>query len=369
MNEQDSIFYINKDHLGSFDVITNPDGSVREMYNYDPWGRRRNPADWSYNNVPEEFFLDRGFTGHEHLDKLGLINMNGRVYDPVMALFLSPDNFVQSPDLTQNFNRYTYCLNNPLKYSDPSGYSYKAYMDDRYDEGNYWYRGQAPVTWTDWQSYHHMGGGGGGYFYNSYTGQYKNEAWETVDYSEVHNNYIVPNSDFSFSGEIARNFLRDYLSGGDATINRNHIEIKKTDFLGIKGLTLYSYYGFDIDKNRKDYNTSGGVYIRLGYESATGKWVQLVTSSDRPSPFIDTFSKNSYYYPNQWVEGGITIFEDWPLRPWDVSWRADLLFEEQGEVIIHLNYGFDIKGGKTNIIPFRSFKPVPFEYFMQGYPY
>jgi hypothetical protein len=159
------------------------------------------------------------------------------------------------------------------------------------------------------------------------------------------------------------------LSGGDATINRNHIEIKKTDFLGIKGLTLYSYYGFDIDKNRKDYNTSGGVYIRLGYESATGKWVQLVTSSDRPSPFIDTFSKNSYYYPNQWVEGGITIFEDWPLRPWDVSWRADLLFEEQGEVIIHLNYGFDIKGGKTNIIPFRSFKPVPFEYFMQGYPY
>ena len=124
-----------------------------------------------------------------------------------------------------------------------------------------------------------------------------------------------------------------------------------------------------VDKNRKDYTTSGGVYIRLGYESATGKWVQLVTSSDRPSPFIDTFSKNSYYYPNQWVEGGITIFEDWPLRPWDVSWRADLLFEEQGEVIIHLNYGFDIKGGKTNIIPFRSFKPVPFEYFMQGYPY
>jgi len=132
MNEQDSIFYINKDHLGSFDVITNPDGSVREMYNYDPWGRRRNPADWSYNNVPEEFFLDRGFTGHEHLDKLGLINMNGRVYDPVMALFLSPDNFVQSPDLTQNFNRYTYCLNSPLKYSDPTGMTYYKL------EGNDW---------------------------------------------------------------------------------------------------------------------------------------------------------------------------------------------------------------------------------------
>jgi hypothetical protein len=89
--------------------------------------------------------------------------MNGRVYDPLMAMFLSPDNFVQSPDLTQNLNRYTYCLNNPLVYSDPSGYTYKAYMDYIYDEGNYWYRGQAPGTWTDWQSYHHMGGDEGSF--------------------------------------------------------------------------------------------------------------------------------------------------------------------------------------------------------------
>ncbi|HOW10776.1 MAG TPA: RHS repeat-associated core domain-containing protein [Bacteroidales bacterium] len=122
MNEQDSIFYINKDHLGSFDVITNPDGSVRERYNYDPWGRRRNPTDWSYNNVPEEFFLDRGFTGHEHLDKFELINMNGRVYDQVMAMFLSPDFYIQAPDLAQNYNRFSYCLNIPLIYVDPSGY-------------------------------------------------------------------------------------------------------------------------------------------------------------------------------------------------------------------------------------------------------
>ena len=116
----------------------------------------------SNNNVPEEFFLDRGFTGHEHLDKFELINMNGRVYDQVMAMFLSPDNFVQSPDLTQNFNRYTYCLNNPLVYSDPSGYTYKAYMDYIYDEDNYWYRGQAPGTWTDWESFHNISGGGTG---------------------------------------------------------------------------------------------------------------------------------------------------------------------------------------------------------------
>ncbi len=47
--------------------------------------------------------------------------MNGRVYDPVLGRFLSPDNFVQAPDFTQNFNRYAYCLNNPLIYTDPTG--------------------------------------------------------------------------------------------------------------------------------------------------------------------------------------------------------------------------------------------------------
>ncbi|NMB65758.1 MAG: hypothetical protein GYA16_12915, partial [Spirochaetes bacterium] len=63
----------------------------------------------------------RGYTGHEELPWFNLINMNGRLYDPLVARFLSPDNYVQAPDFTQNFNRYTYCLNNPLKYTDPSG--------------------------------------------------------------------------------------------------------------------------------------------------------------------------------------------------------------------------------------------------------
>lgn len=47
--------------------------------------------------------------------------MNGRIYDPKLHRFLQPDNFVQDPFNTQNFNRYGYVLNNPLKYTDPSG--------------------------------------------------------------------------------------------------------------------------------------------------------------------------------------------------------------------------------------------------------
>ncbi|RLD69094.1 MAG: hypothetical protein DRI87_09925, partial [Bacteroidetes bacterium] len=67
------------------------------------------------------YLFDRGFTGHEHLDNFDLINMNGRVYDPWLGRFLSPDNFVQSATYSQNFNRYSYALNNPLKYTDPDG--------------------------------------------------------------------------------------------------------------------------------------------------------------------------------------------------------------------------------------------------------
>ena len=47
--------------------------------------------------------------------------MNGRMYDPVTSSFLSVDSYVQAPDFSQSFNRYAYCLNNPLKYTDPSG--------------------------------------------------------------------------------------------------------------------------------------------------------------------------------------------------------------------------------------------------------
>jgi RHS repeat-associated core domain len=66
-------------------------------------------------------FLGRGYTGHEHLAEFSLIDMNGCMYDPLLGRFLSPDPFVQIPDFSQNFNRYSYCLNNPLIYTDPSG--------------------------------------------------------------------------------------------------------------------------------------------------------------------------------------------------------------------------------------------------------
>jgi|WetSurMetagenome_2_1015567.scaffolds.fasta_scaffold118358_3 RHS repeat-associated protein len=63
----------------------------------------------------------KGTIGHEHYDPFNLIDMNGRVYDPIIGRFLSPDPVIQAPDFTQNYNSYSYCYNNPLKYYDPSG--------------------------------------------------------------------------------------------------------------------------------------------------------------------------------------------------------------------------------------------------------
>ncbi|MDD3743013.1 MAG: hypothetical protein PHX54_05265, partial [Lentimicrobiaceae bacterium] len=114
------MYYVLTDYQGSITGITDASGNLLENLSYDPWGRRRNPNNWTDYTVQPSMF-DRGYTGHEHLDQFGLINMNGRVYDPFLARFLSPDPFVQAPEYSQNYNRYSYAWNNPLKYTDPSG--------------------------------------------------------------------------------------------------------------------------------------------------------------------------------------------------------------------------------------------------------
>ena len=114
------VWAIFRDNLGTITHVKN--GTNVQEYSYDAFGRRRDKDDWSYTLTGEPaLFADRGFTGHEHLEQFGLINMNGRLYDPLVGRFLSPDNYVQAPDYTQSFNRYGYCWNNPLVYTDPDG--------------------------------------------------------------------------------------------------------------------------------------------------------------------------------------------------------------------------------------------------------
>ncbi len=117
-----NLYYILRDHLGSVSVIIDADGNVVQELSYDAWGNMRNPKTWELyvENAPKLLF-GRGYTGHEHLQDFGLINMNARLYSPFLGRFFSPDPYVQAPDFSQSFNRYSYCLNNPLTYSDKSG--------------------------------------------------------------------------------------------------------------------------------------------------------------------------------------------------------------------------------------------------------
>ena len=99
------------------------------IYSYDDFGnfalrRKMNSPviseTFTYDNINTTF--DRGFCMHEHYRDFNLINMNGRLYDPLVGRMLSPDIVIQNPEYSQSYNRYSYCFNNPLKYIDPSGY-------------------------------------------------------------------------------------------------------------------------------------------------------------------------------------------------------------------------------------------------------
>lgn len=118
--------YLLRDHLGSVTTVLDVNGVVQEM-SFDAWGQRRNITNWQSllgNYLPtfDVSTTQRGFTGHEMVDSMGLIHMNGRIYDPKLARFMQADPFVQAPDNTQSYNRYSYVWNNSLNSTDPSGY-------------------------------------------------------------------------------------------------------------------------------------------------------------------------------------------------------------------------------------------------------
>lgn len=116
--------YYLKDHLGSNTGYTGDNGVLLEELSFDAWGKRRN-ADWTATNNPIGTSHERGFTNHEHYDLFAMIDMNGRVYDPVLGRFLQPDPYIQDITDLQALNRYSYMDNNPLSGTDPTGYKKK----------------------------------------------------------------------------------------------------------------------------------------------------------------------------------------------------------------------------------------------------
>lgn len=121
-------YIVYTDHLGSIVSVTDTKANIVAEQNFDAWGRRRPANKWytyyplgggNMASLPD--WLYRGYTGHEMLPQFNLINMNGRIYDPILGRMLSPDNYVSTPYGTQGYNRYAYALNNPLTYIDKDG--------------------------------------------------------------------------------------------------------------------------------------------------------------------------------------------------------------------------------------------------------
>ncbi|WP_227411513.1 RHS repeat-associated core domain-containing protein [Cruoricaptor ignavus] len=129
---QAKFVFLHKDYLGSILAISDEAGNKIEQRHFDAWGNLTHlqvngGAIMTDENQIRDFLsnggllLDRGYTSHEHFAEVGLIHMNGRLYDPLLRRFLNADENIQDMFNTQNYNKYGYVMNNPLMLSDPSG--------------------------------------------------------------------------------------------------------------------------------------------------------------------------------------------------------------------------------------------------------
>jgi RHS repeat-associated protein len=117
----EDVLYLHRSNLTSVAMITDKSGNILEQLSYHPFGLRR-PPDWSQSGSVSSI-TDHGYTDHEHIanDAVGIIDTGGRLYNPQTGRFLSNDSYFEFPAYSQATNPYSYTVNNPVSYYDPSG--------------------------------------------------------------------------------------------------------------------------------------------------------------------------------------------------------------------------------------------------------
>ena len=133
IDDTETYFY-HSDHLGSSTVITDNNADIKQEVFYYPFGEIK-------TNTGSDIASHK-FTGQEFDGETGLYYYNARYYDPKLARFVSADTIVPDPRNPQALNRYSYVINNPIKYIDPSGHGW---LSDTWEDIKDW----ASDTWED----------------------------------------------------------------------------------------------------------------------------------------------------------------------------------------------------------------------------
>ncbi|MES2382148.1 MAG: FG-GAP-like repeat-containing protein [Bacteroidota bacterium] len=399
--EGEQMFYLHHDYQGSLMAISTQDGYSVERRSYDAWGRPRDPITWSYN-LGQAFGgagygkTMRGYTMHEHLEMFSLINMNGRLYDPIVGRMLSPDNYIQEPGNTQSYNRYSYCVNNPLKYTDPSGNSWVnwAYaLAGAYGGGVAANGGELnPLHWSPTNPgtyFGILGGAAIGYMgANGTTFNINaNISGVTLPLGRITVGIVNTALSLGFGSETFGGYLgSDFVlkhnkenSGNDLTMNDNYRTIvnpaKRSFFtLGDKGrVEIYQF---------EKYSDLGvyGLTIDLGFDNFEheGKfnWVQTVCTNlpQDGKDFCDIDGFAQPYYNTPYMKSKVddlATFFDEPKRPWSlvsdiaggyIFWRAELslINVDTRQRLVTFTYGFEVVNKvQTNYI-LRKTEPSDF---------
>lgn len=337
-----TLYNIGRDYLGNITHIATSDGILVEENSYDPWGRLRSPETKEIYPLGQEpeLKLGRGYTGHEHLTWFGLINMNARLYDPLLGRFLSPDPYVQMPDFTQNFNRYSYALNNPLVYSDESGEIFGTIFTCVYDFfrtlctgglafGNRqamraaWREFDPTASWSKTAKAWKIDKG--------MWRTDKNEPWYDQVYSVIRrwtHEFLQ-----SFAG-LCFSHASNMFDEVEVSYYNEATVVDRTYAKGLWGVTLGSYINigtYNVDIIRHEYGHViqsqhlGPLYLpAIGLPSLIGCGVAEISNHSHDDEWYETWANNlSYQYLSKYDADGLRDnpwnYEDYPMQ-YNLDW-------------------------------------------------
>ncbi|TAL65181.1 MAG: RHS repeat-associated core domain-containing protein [Bacteroidetes bacterium] len=380
-NSTETLYYTETDHLDSIIGLVTPEGSYAEKFSYDAWGRRRNPVDWTYDSIPTPTLIDRGFTGHEHLDKFDLINMNGRMYDPYIGRFLGVDPFIQFPGNSQSFNGYGYCLNNPLKYVDPSGYLFEglgAWLRRVFGGDGNTNNGRTDAS----PSFEHIlndlfgdiGGGGGG---NGGVGYYPT----TPDLFGYY--YLYQNGISGGGGAIGGNI--NYEGGGGTglsitSISDNGFKVSGTGYGEPQKISIGNgkpYIIITPYSSPKERLGRFEIVIQIYGKMYTHyNWIQTVRENSNPSPYPEPIGLANFgfiYNPVEkfykvlkdiWQKDGDGFYEDYPNPRlfFDANLTLCGFRNNRWEIIQSFSWGYSINNLGVLNGYFNKITPFPGEF-------